>query len=34
MVEIFFSYHLVPVLASNCKKHIQSPAKVRKYVIH
>jgi hypothetical protein len=25
----YFTYHLVPVLAPNCKQHILSPAKVR-----
>jgi hypothetical protein len=26
----YFTYNLVPVLASNCKQHILSPAEVRK----
>jgi hypothetical protein len=26
----YFTYHLVPVLAPNCKQHILSPAEVRK----
>jgi hypothetical protein len=30
----YFTYHLIQVLASNCKQHILSPAKSRKYVIH
>jgi hypothetical protein len=30
----YFTYHLVPVLAPNCKQHILWPVKVRKISIH
>jgi hypothetical protein len=30
----YFTYHSVSVLAPNCKQHILSPDKVRKYVTH
>jgi hypothetical protein len=29
----YFTYHLVPVLAPNCKQHILSPAKARKSML-
>jgi hypothetical protein len=30
----YFTFHSVPVLASNSEQHILSPAELQKYVIH